>query len=127
MTFPVNPSVTITSTEPLKTSRPSTLPMKFSPVSFRLLKASFVRSVPYAVGRNPNRGVALATDRRSRRLVHADDLGRVHDLDLLTGVTRVLQERDQLLCPADQERGDSQLAGRRDRAIHVDLRSMISA
>ncbi len=46
MTLPVNPSVTITSTRPLKTSRPSTLPMKFKPVSFSVLNASLERSLP---------------------------------------------------------------------------------
>ena len=49
MTLPVKPSVTITSTAPEKTSRPSTLPTKFKLVISRSSgNASLVRSFPFA-------------------------------------------------------------------------------
>ena len=46
-TLPTKPSQTMTSTVPLKTSRPSTLPMKLRPVVFSTLKTSRVRSLPF--------------------------------------------------------------------------------
>jgi hypothetical protein len=49
MTLPVKPSVTITSTWPVNTSRPSTLPTKLRlPKSRMSGKASFVSSLPFA-------------------------------------------------------------------------------
>ena len=46
-TLPVNPSVTITSAPPSGTSRPSTLPMKFSPLASSNSNASCTTALPF--------------------------------------------------------------------------------
>ena len=47
-------------------------------------------AVAHAVGGDADRGVALLADRGRGRVVHRDDLGRVHDLDVRPGVPRVV-------------------------------------
>jgi hypothetical protein len=83
-------------------------------------------SVAHAVGRDPDRGVALLAEGGDGMLVHRHDLRGVQDLDVSAAVPRVLQEPRQLRRPSHQQGRDAELPRRGDGAVHVDLRGVIA-
>ncbi len=80
-TLPMNPSHTITSALPLKMSRPSALPMKLSPVSFRTRNVWRVSSLPFPssspIERSPTRGSAEAEEHLRVEVPHDGELAQV--------------------------------------------------
>jgi hypothetical protein len=62
-TFPVKPSMTMTSTRPVKTSPPSTFPTKFREEPFRASCTSLVRWLPFVSSSpmlmSPTRGLGV--------------------------------------------------------------------
>ncbi len=82
--------------------------------------------VSHAFGRDPDGRAALLSDRGDRGLVEEDDLVRIDDADAAPVVGDLAELGLDLPPPADEERVETEIHGRRDRALHVDAGGVVA-